>query len=144
MNYQDKANADLKVAKLLVSPVGNPTHDEMIYDYAAYHLEQAYEKELKYVLHDLLGVDDTSREFKTHNIADLISQIEDAGYNMPEEIKEISHDLTEWEASTRYNADITSDLVEIKSAISKYEILRNAVEDIETDINAVASKLKNR
>lgn len=136
MSYQDRADADLKVAKLLISPIGNPTHDEMLYDNAAYHLEQAYEKELKYVLHDLLGVDDTTREFKTHNIADLISQIEDAEYSIPEAIKEISHDLTEWEASTRYNADISSDLMEIKIAISKFELLKNAVEEIETDINA--------
>ena len=140
MNYHDKAEADIKTAKLLISPQGNPTNDELLYDNGAYHVQQAYEKELKHILHDLLGADDTAREFRTHNIADLINQIENSGYNIPDEIKEISHDLSNWEANTRYNSDILVELNEINNVIDLFDKLKECSNDIECDIiNAINS-----
>ena len=76
MNYHDRAVADFNTAKVLMSPQGNPANDGAMYDNAAYHVQQAFEKELKYILHDLLGVDDTTRDFRTHSIPNLIAQVE--------------------------------------------------------------------
>lgn len=35
-----RAQADIDIAKLLLSPEGNPSNDEMITDQAAYHVQQ--------------------------------------------------------------------------------------------------------
>ncbi len=43
-----RAEADIRIARILLSPEGNPENDEMITDQAAYHAQQAIEKALKY------------------------------------------------------------------------------------------------
>ena len=42
-----RAESDIAIAELLLSEEGNPTHDEMITDQAAYHVQQGIEKALK-------------------------------------------------------------------------------------------------
>ncbi len=61
MNYHEKAQRDLAVAKNYNSAKGNPDNDEGLYDIAAYHAQQAIEKELKYILHDIYGADEAER-----------------------------------------------------------------------------------
>lgn len=43
-----RAQADINIAKLLISPGENPNNDEMITDQAAYHVQQGLEKAMKY------------------------------------------------------------------------------------------------
>ena len=143
MNYHDRAMGDIKVAKLLLSPSGNPSNDEVLIDCAAYHTQQAVEKELKYILHDLLGVDDTTPAFKTHRIADIIVSIEEQGYQIPDSIKEIAHDLTEWESSSRYNSDIVAEHNEISSAIGKYDELVDTANSIENELEQIENDISN-
>ena len=47
MNYRDRAQADINTAKLIMSPIGNPTNDEGIYDIAAFHVQQSLRKRSK-------------------------------------------------------------------------------------------------
>ena len=60
----NRIKADILTAKNNLSPVGNPTNDEYLYDISAYHAQQAVEKILKYILHDIYGVDDTQKNSK--------------------------------------------------------------------------------
>ena len=47
-NLLKRANVDIQIAKMLMSPLGNPSNDEMITHQAAYHIQQGMEKALKY------------------------------------------------------------------------------------------------
>ena len=48
MNYHDRAQAGIKIAKMLLD--SNSSNDEAFYDAAAYHAQQGIEKELKHIL----------------------------------------------------------------------------------------------
>lgn len=102
--------ADIKTAKQNLSPVINRTNDELMYNIAAYHAQQAVEKCLKIMLSQYYGMDESDRKFKIHNIAGLIDMLEIEASNenpipieIPEDIKIMSADITEWEAASRYN-----------------------------------------
>lgn len=114
----DRIRADIKTAQNNISSRGNPSNDEYMYDVSAYHVQQAVEKELKYILHDRYGLNDTEKRFRTHNISTLIIMVSshDSTFiaNHPELIS-ISDRLTEWEASTRYGES----LVAVKNEIDK-------------------------
>ena len=129
MNYHEKGLRDIEVARHYNSAAGNPDNDEGLSDIAAYHAQQAIEKELKYVLHDLCGADETQRKFKTHTIPALISQVEEYNVNIPDDVKVIAFDLTEWEASTRYPGGAASNREEIADAIRAYEMLAKHIEE---------------
>ena len=128
MNYHEKALRDLAVAKNYNSAKGNPDNDEGLYDIAAYHVQQAFEKELKHILYDIYDADETERKFKTHMIPALISQVEEYDVTIPDDVKSIAYDITEWEANTRYPEGRTSDREEIKDAIRIYEDFSKYVE----------------
>lgn len=129
MNFHDRGNGDITVARMILSPTGNPTNDESVYDIAAYHVQQGIEKELKYILHDILGEDENSNSFKTHNITDLIGQVESHGIDVPDEIVDLAYDLKEWEAATRYSHSSVAKTEEIKEAIDAYERFADHVKD---------------
>lgn len=71
----NRADADARIAKLLISPEGNPEGDGMLFDQAAYHAEQAIEKALKYQS-EMMGIPYK----KTHNLIGLIADLENNGY----------------------------------------------------------------
>ncbi len=120
-----RANADIQTAKLLLSPIGNPANDEQMTDLAAYHAQQGIEKILKYVLHEGLGIDDTRREYKTHSLFFLIDWIErESGFIVPERLKEMADEITEWEAGSRYGESSVAEKNMIQAAIDIYEDLR--------------------
>ena len=128
INYHNRAEDDIKVAKLLVTPVGNPTNDEGTLDIAAYHVQQAIEKELKHVLHDVYDISDETREFKTHIIDDLIDMVESqTDYVVPDKVKEIALTITNWESKSRYPNSIVSNLNEIIEAIDIYDLLKSDI-----------------
>lgn len=54
----DRADRDIYNAKLLISPSGNPSGDELLDDMAAYHVQQGIEKALKYTLNTICGLDE--------------------------------------------------------------------------------------
>lgn len=131
----ERANADIQAAKLLLSPVGNPTNDERMTDLAAYHAQQAIEKLLKYVLHDGMGMDNTAREFKTHNLFFLIDWIErKSSFTVPDSLKEMADEITDWEANSRYGESSIAEKDRIQSAIDIYSQLRTkAIAYVETE-----------
>ncbi len=121
MNYHDRGAVDIHVARILMSPFGNPGNDEGVYDAAAYHVQQAIEKELKYILHELYEEDDTARSFRTHNLSDLIGQVEQLGVSLPEELIDVASDIGDWEAATRYAGSVVASAAEIREAIEIYD-----------------------
>lgn len=117
-----RARADIEIAKLLLTDEGNPTHDEMITDQSAYHVQQAIEKALKYQI-EMKGIEYK----KIHNLAGLIDQAEQAGLKIPERLKERSFVISDWEASSRYNDDFSAVKADIKDAIEIYDELENSI-----------------
>jgi hypothetical protein len=65
----DNLNPDLLIAHYLLN-VENKELSKYI-DTAGYHVQQAIEKSIKYFLHNVHGIDDTTRTFKTHNLMNL-------------------------------------------------------------------------
>lgn len=108
----DKAKADIRVSRMLLSSENNPTNDEGLYDLAAYHAQQAVEKTLKHVLHDKYGMDDSARSFRIHDIADLIQMVEEhasesgAVVTIPDMIKLTAAEISAWEANSRYGDNL--------------------------------------
>ena len=120
-----KADADIAAAELLLSPLGNPSNDEALLDLAAYHIQQGIEKLLKYRLHELHGADDTAGAFRTHKIYDLINMLEEQYEEvLPADLKKMAITITDWEAESRYNDNLTATREEMEAAIRIYRGLR--------------------
>ena len=136
MNYLERAEIDIYIAKLLLSPEGNPTNDEGIYDAAAYHVQQGVEKALKYVLHDVTEISDETREFRTHNLDDLIDIVESkTAYIIPDSVKEMAEEITSWEANSRYGSSIVTTRAQIEEAINLYENMKENIKQWEKDLS---------
>lgn len=121
-NLLVRAEADIKIAKLLISPDGNPTNDEMLTDQAAYHAQQAIEKALKYQT-EMMGVDYT----KTHNLTGLIATLEKQGFSVSDDLKGKAFEISDWEASGRYKDDFLVVKSEIEHAIDMFEELKGRI-----------------
>lgn len=124
----DRADSDIYNAKLLLSPVGNPTNDELITDIAAYHVQQAIEKALKYLIYTLSNADPENREYRTHNITSLILLAEDlCGFYVSEQLKAQSYAITRWESKSRYEDSSVAVKKDIQNAIEMYNELREQI-----------------
>ncbi len=121
-NLLARAEADIQIANLLLSPEGNPTNDEMITDQAAYHVQQAIEKALKYQM-EMSG----EPYKKIHNIAGLIADVEKTGFPISNDLKAMAYEITNWEAATRYNDDFS---VVKKNLIKAMDLYRELEESI--------------
>lgn len=124
--------ADIEVAKRCCNSTNNPTNDEYFYDVAAYHIQQAIEKELKYILHDIYGMDDKTKSFKTHNIGTLLNFIDKYNENFRQnhqEVMRMARKITKWEASCRYGENIVATRKDIQYTIS---LADNLLRDIKT------------
>lgn len=113
-----RARADAEISKILLTDKGNPTHDEMITDQAAYHVQQAIEKALKYQT-EMFGMEYK----KIHNLAGLIPPLEAAGFPVSDELKSKAYIISNWEASSRYADDFFSVKSDIEDALRLYEEL---------------------
>ena len=116
----NRIKADIITAKNNISPNINTDNDEYLYDIAAYHTQQAIEKEIKYLLHNFYGEDDTTKNFRTHNISTLLLMLNNYDPNFitsHKKLVDISDELTSWEASTRYGEDLVSTRKNINEAI---------------------------
>ena len=126
-----RSESDIAIAKLLLSPEGNPTNDELITDQAAYHVQQAIEKALKYKT-EMMGIEYR----KTHNLVGLISDLEQNGYTIDSNLKSKAAEISGWEAASRYNDDFAAVKSEIESAIEIYENLKEKIlKEITTETN---------
>ena len=121
-NLLARADADIQIAKFLLSPEGNPTNDEMITDQAAYHIQQGIEKALKYQT-EMLGLSYT----KTHNLTGLITRLEENGFSVEDELKGMAYEITDWEASSRYKDDFFVVKSELKKAMDQYALLKKSI-----------------
>lgn len=119
-----RADADISIAKLLLSPSGNPDNDEMITDQAAYHVQQGIEKALKYQT-EMMGIEYK----KTHNLIGLIVDLEKNGFMVADELKSKAFIISDWEASSRYKDDFTVVKSDIENAVSIYENLKTQILD---------------
>ena len=117
-----RSESDVAIARILLSPEGNPTNDEMITDQAAYHVQQGIEKALKYQT-EIMGIPYR----KTHNLIGLISDLENHGFDVNQELKAKASIISDWEASSRYNDDFSAVRTEIEDAIKLYEDLKEDI-----------------
>ncbi|MGL5675282.1 MAG: HEPN domain-containing protein [Cellulosilyticaceae bacterium] len=110
------AEADYKFAKMNFEYL-KTTSDDMFVNMIAYHIQQAVEKLLKYLI-EVKG----KRYPKTHDITELIDACEPLNITIPEEI--INNDvlITKWCTQTRYN-------INFKASIRKIELLLPVVEE---------------
>ena len=126
-NLLKRARTGIEIAKILMSPAGNPTNDEMITDQAAYHIQQGIEKALKYQT-EISGLPYK----KIHNLTGLIIDVENAGFAVSNELKAMAFQISDWEASSRYNDDFTVVKGDLEKAIRLYEELEKRIlEDLE-------------
>ena len=121
-NLLKRARSDIQIAKTLMSPAGNPTNDEMITDQAAYHIQQGIEKALKYQT-EISGVPYK----KIHNLIGLITDVENTGFAVSTDLKAMAFQISDWEASSRYNDDFTVLREDMEKAINLYEELETQI-----------------
>ncbi len=92
------ARADLRLARLTLTGL----NDELALNMAAYHVEQAVEKLLKFSL-NLSGVLYPA----THNIGVLLDMLTDHRIRYPSWLDDVSYLLSSWSTQTRYNANFS-------------------------------------
>ena len=102
---------DITTAKMCISPIINLFNDESLYSISAYHTQQATEKCLKIMLVHHYGIDESIKRYRTHDIPDLLAFLNECAeethspipISIPNVITELSIEIKEWEANTRYN-----------------------------------------
>lgn len=115
----EKANNDFKVVKLIIN-----SKDRALKGICCYHIQQCIEKCLKYVL-DMKGI---KYKYK-HDLTPLVNTCLNLGVRIPETIQDNIDTLTDWESSSRYDANfdaIDSDIEEL--IIGAEELLKNVKE----------------
>ncbi len=99
-------------------------------------MQQAVEKILKFYLRDVCGEDETKRQFKSHDIAYLISKLKNfnVDFNIPQIVIDMSDTLTDWEAETRYGHSLVATRKEIETVLPVVEEMLNDVIKIEVEL----------
>lgn len=109
----DLAISDYNAAIILYNNIKEITDDNIV-NLACYHLEQAVEKAIKFVL------ENNGLEFpKSHNIESLISFAEanDVDLYLNDYIIDHAEMLSSWEAKTRYVLDYLVDIKKLEATI---------------------------
>ena len=121
--YLDIAKENLILAKNIYESFD----DEIMLNYAGYHLQQSVELTLKYILF-MNGIDFP----KVHSINQLINVFEknDMLDLIPEYIDDNSDMITNWESQTRYILDYQIARREIVKAFPEIENLISNVEEM--------------
>jgi len=115
----DRAKADLQNARLILSQ-NNP--DELFLDIAAYHVQQAIEKMVKYAL-AINGV----KHKQTHDMDVLYEQLEDAGIEVFPWLRENIDILNAYATKTRYGTNIVATTRKITQLLALAEELLPAL-----------------
>ena len=141
MNYDiapsREIEADIRLARYSMSPEGNPTNDEAMYNQAAYHAQQAIEKGLKFYLRDVYGEDEKDRKFRIHDIDTLCARLKDRYHHLvDEEIVARADEITDWEANSRYRHSLVSARADIETVLAAGERILADIKRIEESQNA--------
>lgn len=104
------AENDLKVAKILL----DSANDELMQNSAAYHAEQSVEKALKSMLSK-----NKIEAGITHNIQTLCDELDAAGIEYPNWVKDKAYDISSWATTIRYNTNFKANHDDIAEVISK-------------------------
>ena len=147
MTLHDRALSDIKVAKQLISPVGNPTGDEGIYDIAGYHVQQGIEKELKYILVEECQYQEGELKQIGHDIDALVDKVEnETNIVLSDTLKWMASEITNWEAGTRYGSSAVVLIEDINNAIEEFETLQVQYQDLveaKNDVDIQEDNLEN-
>ena len=89
---------------------------------AAYHIQQATEKMIKYQIYSSTSTVDNKKMY-THNIEALIAYAEsfDRHIEIPKYVRENSLVITDWEAGSRYDVGFTIRIDTLKKAVRELE-----------------------
>ena len=93
-----RASKDIWLARV---GLNNLTGDEIEYDVIGYHVQQAVEKLMKFILNER-GI----RFRKDHFIEQLVEQFEDNGIEVPDWVEVNSVMITSWATVTRYGESL--------------------------------------
>lgn len=112
----DKAIQNLNCAKILYS--SELTLDEAYLNYVGYHLQQAVELSIKYML-EMNGIEYS----KTHDIEQLIqlAKINDVKLYVTDYIDDKAEMFSSWEAKTRYIMNYKLEKRKVSTAIIETE-----------------------
>ena len=128
-----KAETDLKIARDILN---EEDASEYEIDAAAYHIQQAVEKSLKYHLANVYSEDETLSSFKTHRIGTLIARCFSHGMtenDFPEGLLDMADIITEWEAGARYGEETVSDVEDVKKALDMADRMYKKTVEIERE-----------
>ena len=64
---------------------------------------------------------------KIHNLSGLIADVEQTGFTVDDELKAMAYQISDWEASSRYNDEFKVSIAEIQKAIDLYEKLEEHI-----------------
>ena len=93
-----RASKDLWLAKIALKHL---TGDEFEYDVIGYHIQQAVEKLMKFILNE------NGIEFKkVHFIEQLCEQFDEEGLALPDWVEQNSVMLSRWATETRYGDNL--------------------------------------
>ncbi|MBR5050600.1 MAG: HEPN domain-containing protein [Desulfovibrio sp.] len=133
-------NPDLLTAHYLLN-IENKEYSKYV-DTAGYHVQQAIEKSIKYFLHNIHGIDNTTRSFKTHNLMNLFIRLEEIDPAFAEryaDLRAMCEAITSWEALSRYEESRCSTRTEVRAALGiatrLYEDVRMADAERYADSN---------
>ena len=89
---------------------------------AAYHLQQAAEKLIKYQIYQSIGTNVSIKQMYTHDLSKLIEYADAEGIYLvvPEYIAAHINSITDWEAGSRYSISFS---VRIDSLKKCYEVI---------------------
>ena len=98
------------------------TSNKNIKNIAAYHLQQATEKLIKYQIYRATANPNNTKLY-THNIEKLIVYADslDTGIDIPVYVRKRSLEITEWEAGSRYDIGFTARIDTLKRTYSEIE-----------------------
>jgi HEPN domain-containing protein len=108
--------ADIVAAQQAIEYFEN-NNSKAIKNVAAYHIQQATEKLIKYQIYSS-GANISNSQMYTHNIERLIVYGEslNIGLEVPRYIRNNSLKITDWEAGSRYDIGFTIRIDTLKSA----------------------------
>ena len=98
------------------------TSNKNIKNIAAYHLQQATEKLIKYQIYRATANPNNTKLY-THNIEKLIVYADslDTGIDIPVYVRKRSLEIIEWEAGSRYDIGFTARIDTLKRTYSEIE-----------------------
>lgn len=89
---------------------------------AAYHLQQAAEKLIKYQIYKVIASPNNAKLY-THNLEKLIIYADslDAPFDIPPYIRKKSLEITDWEAGSRYDFAFSARIDTLKRTYAEIE-----------------------